>query len=133
MKRLARVAMGKARNSLKAAHVLLEAGLPEEAISRAYYTMFNCAKALSLEREEDLSKHSAVIAAFGKNYAATHVLDTVLHMFIREGFDERWTADYDLEATYREGEAEKQIGRAESFLTATEQYLQAHPDEEAAD
>ena len=63
--------MAKARSSLTAAKKLLEELLFAESISRSYYAMFYAAKALLLLDGIDVSKHSAVAVAFGREYAKT--------------------------------------------------------------
>ncbi|MDJ1183791.1 HEPN domain-containing protein [Roseofilum casamattae] len=59
----------KARRSLQGAELLVENGLPELAVSRAYYAMFYIASAFLLSKELSFSSHSAVIGAFGREFA----------------------------------------------------------------
>ncbi len=61
----------KATSSLEAAKVLLENGFPEFAASRAYYAMFYIAEAFLEGERLSFSKHSAVISAFGQQFART--------------------------------------------------------------
>ena len=61
----------KATSSLEAARVLLENGFPEFAASRAYYAMFYIAEAFLEGEGLSFSKHSAVISAFGQQFART--------------------------------------------------------------
>jgi len=65
----------KAQESINAAQTLLEQSYPDFAASRAYYALFYVAQALLLAKEQTFSSHAAVIAAFGKEYAKTKVLD----------------------------------------------------------
>lgn len=67
--------MAKARSSLTATKKLLEESLFAESISRSYFVMFYAAKALLLLDGVDVSKHSAVTAAFGRKYAKTGKID----------------------------------------------------------
>jgi uncharacterized protein (UPF0332 family) len=60
--------MSRARRSLIAARLLLEAGSPDFAASRAYYAMFYAAEALLLSRGLAFSKHEAVIAEFAREF-----------------------------------------------------------------
>jgi len=71
--------MAKAHSSLTAARKLLEELLFAESISRSYYAMFYAAKALLLLDGIEVSKHSAVIAAFGREYAKTGKIDPRYH------------------------------------------------------
>ncbi|KAM3093530.1 HEPN domain-containing protein [Phormidesmis sp. 146-35] len=56
----------KAVRSLEAAKVLNREGLPEFAVTRAYYTMFYIVEAFLEGDNLSFSKHSAVISAFGQ-------------------------------------------------------------------
>ena len=57
----------KARDSVKAAKIMLSGGMAGFAASRAYYAMFHAAQALLEHDGIAFSKRSAVIAAFGKH------------------------------------------------------------------
>ncbi len=86
--------LGRARKALRAARLLRDHGFPEDAVSKAYYVMFYCAKALTVSRGLSLAKHSAVVAAFGRDFAAKGILDPKLHQYLLEAFDQRGVADY---------------------------------------
>ncbi len=58
----------RARQSQKAAAKLLRGGFYNFAASRAYYAMFYITQALLLSKGLSFSSHSAVIAAFGKEF-----------------------------------------------------------------
>lgn len=64
----------RAQESLTAAHLMVREQLPNIAASRAYYAMFYIAEALLLHRGLAYSSHSAVIAAFGKEFARSREL-----------------------------------------------------------
>ncbi len=59
----------KAQQSLGAAKLLLDHNYPDQATSRAYYAMFYIAEAFLEGQGLSFSKHSAVIAAFGREFA----------------------------------------------------------------
>ena len=111
------------RNLLKKAEKNLEAAKSDvveefydSAVSRAYYAMFYCAEALLLTKDLRFSKHSAVHSAFGKYFAKTGEVNTVLHKLLLEAFKARNTGDYlYMNETERE-EAEKVLGNAELFV-----------------
>ena len=115
--------LDKARDSIGAAHLLAEGGFYAVAVSRAYYTMFYCAKALLLKHGQSFSKHSAVVAGFGKQFAATQRMAPELHRFLLDAFEARQSADYDQFAEVCAEDAREHIRRAEKFLAATEHYL----------
>jgi uncharacterized protein (UPF0332 family) len=56
----------KAHDSLSAARVLEREAMYDFSASRSYYAMFYAAQALLLAKMLSFSKHSAVIAAFGR-------------------------------------------------------------------
>ncbi|MBK6765361.1 MAG: HEPN domain-containing protein [bacterium] len=58
-----------AKRSIRAARVLLDEDLPDQAASRAYYAMFYVASALLKNESLEFSSHSAVHAAFGRELA----------------------------------------------------------------
>jgi uncharacterized protein (UPF0332 family) len=87
----------RANNALSASEALFSKELFDDAISRAYYAMFYAAKAL-LIRDGFISgsKHSAVVAAFGREYAKTGKIEPRYHQMLIEGFEWRQKADYDV-------------------------------------
>ena len=115
--------LDKARQSIGAARLLHKGAYYGAAVSHAYYAMFYCAKALLLERGQSFAKHSAVIAAFGKEFAKTKQLDPQLHRHLLDAFRMRQTADYDYVVQISVEDAQEQIHRAEEFLKVVETYL----------
>jgi uncharacterized protein (UPF0332 family) len=61
--------MTQAGRSLDAAEVLLQAGYPDFAVSRLYYSSFYVARAMLLERGMEFSRHRATIGQFGIVFA----------------------------------------------------------------
>jgi uncharacterized protein (UPF0332 family) len=108
---------------LAASKLLLTSGYLEESLSRSYYCMFYAAKAALAGEGLSLSKHSAVIAAFGERFARTGRLPTELHKYLRTAQDLRLSGDYSLEYTAAAEEAEQQVARAEEFLLTVEAFL----------
>ena len=71
-----------AKEDARAATILAAEGLRRQAVSRAYYAMFCAARALLLADGLQFSSHSAVIAAFGKQFARTERLPRELHRYL---------------------------------------------------
>ncbi len=84
-----RALLRKAERSLKASRVLIGSEDYDFSISRIYYVMFYCAEALLLTKDLKFSKHSAVIAAFGRDFVKTGLLSKELHSYLIKGFRER--------------------------------------------
>lgn len=118
----------KARQSLAAARVLLDTDYPGYAASRAYYTMFYIAEAFLEGEGMSFSKHSAVISAFGREFASTGRVPVEFHRFLREAQEVRNTGDYgELDAVSGD-RATQQIARAEQFLELAENLIGTLPD-----
>lgn len=85
----------RARQSQKAAAKLLHSGFTNFAASRAYYAMFYVcvAQALLLSKGLSFSSHSAVIAAFGKEFAKTNTINSDFHRYLLESQDRRNIGD----------------------------------------
>jgi uncharacterized protein (UPF0332 family) len=114
----------KADRSIRAARLLTGDGLHDFAVSRAYYAMFYLAEALLLGEGLTFSKHSAVIAAFGKHFAKTERLPLEFHAHLREAQDQRNLGDYGTGDAPGAEQAGEQIRRAEVFLDATRRLLE---------
>jgi uncharacterized protein (UPF0332 family) len=84
----------KAKDNLEAAELLMEQGFVDIAASRAYYTMFYLAEALLLRKGLHFSSHSAVIAAFGKEFAKTGELSSQHHQNLIKAQSIRQISDY---------------------------------------
>ena len=115
--------MAKAYSSLTAATTLLEESLFAESISRSYYAMFYAAKALLLVDGIDASKHSAVAAAFGREYVKTGKIDSKYHRMLLDGFEWRQKSDYDVYWLATRERAEKCQQEAEAFVAQVEKSL----------
>jgi len=112
--------LSRARRTLAASKLLLNNGYLEESLSRSYYSMFYAAKALLAGEGLALSKHSAVIAAFGERFARTGRVAADLHRYLRSAQDLRLSGDYSLDYAPATEETHQQIVRAEQFLKTVE-------------
>lgn len=113
----------KAKDSLDAARLLFEKGYYDFAASRTYYSMFYIAEAFLLGEGLSFSKHSAVIAAFGKRFVKTGRVPKEFHRFLIEGEDSRNIGDYDIVSGLNNEEALEQIRHAESFIELADKML----------
>lgn len=83
------LALFEAKESLRAAVINLEQGLPKIAASRAYYSMFYAAQAFLATTQLSFRKHSAVVASFGEQFAATDSVPREFHRFLIEAQNAR--------------------------------------------
>jgi len=116
-------ALAKANESLGAAKVLAREGYPNFAVSRAYYAMFYAVEALLLYKGLAFSSHSAVIAAFGKEYAKSGLLPPQLHRYLIDAERLRNVGDYGLGTSVPIDDVAQVFARTEEFLQIVIQFL----------
>jgi uncharacterized protein (UPF0332 family) len=89
--------LAKARRALDSAEVLAERGDPEGACNRAYYAMYDAARAglLALGTDAPPGKsHSGLIAAFSLHWVKSGRLPLALGKAFNRAADLRLLADY---------------------------------------
>ncbi|MGQ0601004.1 MAG: HEPN domain-containing protein [Anaerolineales bacterium] len=118
-----RALFDKAQASCNAARVLQREGFMDFAASRAYYAMFYTAEALLLSRGFSFSSHSAVIAAFGKEFAKSGDLDSRFHRHLIDAQDTRITGDYRTGVTITSVQVDEALRWAQDFLAAASAFL----------
>jgi len=112
-----------ARSNADAAELLNAQGYEVIAASRAYYALFYVAIALLESRGLAYSKHSAVVAAYGKEFAKTRRLDPKFHQYLRSAFALRQKTDYTPEPACTRNDASEVISWAREFIDAATSYL----------
>ena len=115
----------KAQQSLEAAKLLLTNNYPDYATSRAYYSMFYITEAFLEGEGLSFSKHSAVIAAFGREFAKPQRVTQDFHRFLIEAQELRTTGDYGQLNAVTAEQATEQIDHAEQFLALAIQEIGA--------
>ena len=133
MKEATRKLLDKAERAIHASGTLLDAGDAEFAAGRAYYAMFYVAEALLFERDLQFSKHSAVHAAYGKEFAKPAVLDPRFHRWLLSAFNLRLQTDYSFDAMISGQEVEETLEQAREFLAAAREFLSAEQAPESAE
>jgi len=113
----------EARDSIAAARLLLNGGFFGYAASRAYFAMFYLAEAFLEGEGLAYSKHSAVISAFGKEFARNGKVPAKFHRYLMEAQTLRHSGDYGLRGDVEHEQAQEQIARAEEFLNFAETLL----------
>ena len=108
--------LNKSRDSLHAARILLLEEMFDFSASRSYYAMFYAVQAILLSKELSFSKHSAVIAAFGREFAKPGIVPVELHRYLIEAQEDRNVGDYGIGPGITREEAQEQIVRAEELI-----------------
>ena len=106
------------------AKVLIDMGHARFSAAQTYYTIFYLAQALLLSKGLTYSSHSAVVAAYGREFAKTNLLDPKFHRYIIDAQKLRQTGHYGEEG---EEVTVEQAGEsyqwAEEFLQAVKKYF----------
>lgn len=124
MKEHTRLLLDKSEHALKAARVLLDAEESEFAAGRVYYAMLYVAEGLLYERGLAFRKHSAIHAAYGREFAKTGLLDPKYHRWLLTAFDVRIQGDYQVSPQVSGEDVESGMDQAREFLTAARSFLQ---------
>jgi uncharacterized protein (UPF0332 family) len=115
--------LAKADRRLTAAARDLEAGDVERSLSASYYSMFYAAAAALEKIGISRTKHSAVIAAFGEQFAKTKRVDARYHSMLLGAFALRSAADYETRASLSRETAEETLNDARSFVAVCRSLL----------
>lgn len=131
----------RAEEALAEAKLLLAAGRPNGAISRAYYAAFTAVRVIVMQRAgarpEDLRRHAAVLKMFSEHFIAPGLIDREFGRGLRHLFSDRASADYDGPRLTAE-DAGKAVDFAERLLLATTPFVAksssaAGPDDDPTD
>ena len=114
--------LARSRTELDAARVLASAGFIDQAISRAYYGAFYAAEAALMSMGETRSKHSGVVAAFGRLVVRDGGFDEGLGGELRRLFELRNAADYSWLDTPEQG-SDEPIAAAERFIEGVGRWI----------
>ena len=113
-----------ATESHEVAQALIDMGHPRFSAAQSYYTVFYLAQAMLLSKGLTHSSHSAVVAAYGKEFAKTGLLDPKFHRYIIEAQKRRLIGHYgDETEEITEDQASESFQWAEEFKQAVENYM----------
>jgi uncharacterized protein (UPF0332 family) len=120
-----RILLDRADESHGAAKLLIDKGFANFSAAQSYYTMFFLAEAILYSKGLRFSSHSALVAAYGKEFAKTGILDPKFHRYILVTQKRRETGHYGRESTVTSEEALESFQWAGEFMQAVKDYLGA--------
>ncbi|WP_338911880.1 HEPN domain-containing protein [Mycetohabitans rhizoxinica] len=126
--------MAKAKRAYASARVLLDLGDVDGAVNRAYYAMFDAARAALLASgapvEPDVSRtHSGLIGAFGNYLVKNGPVSKDMGRLLNRAEEIRLVADYKDESVAL-GDAQEMVEQAEAFVVAMlDQFMPENPNE----
>ena len=127
--------LDKARQACRSARLLLEIDDVGGACNRAYYAMFDAARAALLLSDENETlaaigkSHQGLVTRFSNRLIRTGVFEKDLGRSLRRVQETRLAADYRADAVIR-SDAEDAVAQAERFLDAV---LETFGPERASD
>lgn len=120
---LAKYRLEQARDLVRAAQVLHEAGEYKSGNNRAYYAMFHAVRALLALEGIDYKKHSAIISHFQREYIRTGLFDREYSDTLMKASAIRNASDYDDFYLASRDETAQQIENAEKFIAAIDEQI----------
>jgi uncharacterized protein (UPF0332 family) len=112
-----------AEESHKASKVLIDGGFIGFSAAQSYYTMFYLTQALLLSKGLRFSSHSAVIAAYGKEFSKPNLLDPKFHRRLIVAEERREEGHYGASQNISEEDALESFQWAGEFMQAVKDYL----------
>jgi uncharacterized protein (UPF0332 family) len=113
-----------AKARLKAAKLLFEKGMLEDAVNRAYYAFFHAAKAMLNTLGFDAKTHAGLISEFGLRIIKTKMLDKKFAQYFRRAFEMRESSDYEIGIVFGKDEVQLLIRNAEEFLKKAQKFVE---------
>ena len=112
--------LAKAAQAATSAKLLLDAGDPDGACNRAYYAMFDAARAVLVATGQDVGKtHRGVLNAFSGRLVKDGAIPKETGRLLKHAEAIRYAADYG-GASVELGDARKMVEQAETFIAAVQ-------------
>jgi len=106
----------RAKRRFDAAYYLLKEDFYEDAVSRAYYSMYFAARALLLKKNITVKTHKGLLSKFGLEFVDEGVVEKYYGRALRIAEELREEADYSISREISKEEAESIVKDAEKFL-----------------
>lgn len=106
----------RAETRIKAAEYLFKEGFYEDAVSRAYYSMYFAASALLLSKDITVKTHKGLIIKFGLEFVNKGVVDRYYGRALQIAEELREESEYSISREIKGEETESVIEDAKKFL-----------------
>lgn len=114
----------KAENKLNVAKRLLKSKDYEDAVSRAYYSVYHVAQALLLTEGQWAETHRGVVTLFGLLFVKAGKFSRNMGKYLANLKDDRESGDYEVFSFIDKETAETALLEAKEFLSEGKQYLE---------
>jgi hypothetical protein len=115
----------RAGTALKAAELLLEKGYLEDAVSRAYYSIFHAARAVLALKGTDARTHTGVRRLFGTELVSGGDVEPEWAKIFARAQTARQSADYDTITELPRERADDVVLMARRFVGRMAEYLRS--------
>ena len=115
----------RAQRALRAAQILHESDLFEDAVSRSYYAVMHAAKAALLVHDVIAESHAAVRRLFGSVLVRAGLIEREWASVLARVQDQRIAANYSIGIGWDAGAALRLIEDAQAFLRRVRSYLRS--------
>lgn len=122
-KELLKSYLEKAERKLKVTERLLESNDYGNAISRAYYAVYQAAQALLLTEGQRAEDHKGVVTLFSLLFVKTGKFSKNLGKYLSNLKDDREASDYEVFSYIDHETAEEAVKEAREFIVEAKKYL----------
>jgi uncharacterized protein (UPF0332 family) len=113
----------RAQKVLRAAELLQQHGLAEDAISRAYYAAMHAAKAARLVHDVIAESPAAVRRLYGQVLVMAAGVEREWAQILARGHDQRGAAEYNVDFAVEEEAADRLVRDAQRFVERMAVYM----------
>lgn len=113
----------KAKDTIKAAELLMENNLLSHAENRIYYAIFYIVSALALKYDFLTSKHMKLLGWFNKNFVFTGKVSIEMKNIYRDAFENRQESDYEDYKIFEIDEIRTHFNKMKQFVSTVEQLI----------
>ena len=113
----------RAKESLSAAEVLMNAGNFYSAVNRIYYALFYTIEALLLIRDLSSSKHGGVRSFFNRHFVKTGKVSIEIGELYNEMFEFRQKSDYGDYIHFDKEDIYSWLSKSKSYISELDQLI----------
>lgn len=106
----------KSNQAIEDVKFLIENGKLYLAANRIYYGIFYSLSALALKHKFSTKNHGQLIGWFNRNFVKTGKVDTKYSTILRQSFELRSEADYDVLSNFNREEIEKNYEEMKALI-----------------
>jgi uncharacterized protein (UPF0332 family) len=115
----------KSNQAIEDVKFLIENGKLYLAANRIYYGIFYILSALALKHRFSTKNHGQLIGWFNKNFVKTGKVDKKYSNILRQSFELRSEADYDVLTDFNKEEIEQNYGEMKEVISGVKKLLES--------